>query len=203
MHRNNRRNQSLIRPWWIIGATGALSFIFLLSSYTSYHNYKQNEATINKFISKNNELKNKYTNIKPKKTIISRGGFDLTKHQSELDNTYSTLLKYAFGTAKNSKDLSTHSDLFIKYFGNDGYSKLKNMVLDSSNKANAVKNISTKITFSKFDVDSMSSIITAYTVFQLANKIKGKSQAIVYMSGTYDYEDHTGSDFNMQFSTVD
>lgn len=201
MYRKNRRKQP-INPYWIVGITGSLLFIFVLSLSTSYQSFQQNAENISKLASKKKALTNTYANLKPKSTAITRGEFDLQKHQFELDSTYSTLLKYAFGTIRSSKDLSKHSDLYIKYFGKQGYDKIKLLSLDEQNNPVASRNISTRVSFSDFDSSSMTEKITIYSVFDLTTKMGGKTQAIVSASGIYDYTDHTGSDFSIQFSTL-
>lgn len=202
MYRKYKRKKQPISPYRIIGVTGTLLFIFVLSLSTSYQSYRQNAENISSLRSKKKSLTQKYTSLKPKSTPITRGEFDLQAHQSELNKAYSTLLKYAFGTAKGSKDFSSHSDLFIKYFGKQGYDKIKMTALNEANKPIASRNISTRVSFSDFDSSSMTENITIYSVFDLSSKMGGKTQAIVSASGTYDYADHTGSDFNIQFSTL-
>lgn len=202
MYKKNNRRKQPINPYWIIGITGAFLFIFVLSLSTSYQSYQQNAVSISKLRDKKKSLTNDYAKLKPKSTAITRGEFDLQKHQSELGNVYSTLLKYAFGTAKDSKDLSDHSDLFVKYFSKQGYEKIKLIALNERNKPIASRNISTRVSFSNFDSSSMTENVTIYSVFDLVSKMGGKTQAIVSVSGIYDYADKTGSDFSIQFSTL-
>lgn len=202
MNRKNKRRKQPINSYWVIGITGALLFIFILSLFTSYQTYQQDATSISKLQSQKKALSSKYTNLKPKSTVITRGEFDLQKHQSELESAYSTLLKYAFGTTQSSKDLSKHSQLFTKYFGKQGYDKIKLIAFDNSNKSIASKNVTTRVSFSDFDSSAMTENIIIYSVFDLTSKMGGKTQAIVSVSGTYDYVDHTGSDFKIQFSTL-
>ncbi|MCT7696525.1 hypothetical protein ABVC46_01750 [Lactobacillus crispatus] len=210
MRRPNRsiRNQSTnfwprINPWVFIGITGALAFILLLSCYTSYQAYHEQQQQIASLQVKNKKLKAKYAEIKPKKNIITRGKFDLTKHQGQLDKAYNTLLKYAYGTARKPSDITKHSDLFIKYFGNSGYSQIRDIAFDSNHTPLAKQNIATRVAFSDFDIANMTETITSYTTFYLTRKKKQPDKGVVYLTCTYNYQTHSASNTDLQFSSLD
>ncbi len=192
-----------INPWVYIGITGALAFILLLSCYTSYQAYHEQQQQIATLQNQSKKLKTKYSQIKPKKNIITRGEFDLTKHQQKLSKAYVTLLKYAYGTTKKPSDLTKHSDLFVKYFGNSGYSQIKDNSFDSNHSPLAKQTIATRIAFSDFDIANMTETITAYTTFYLTHKREHQSRGVVYLTCLYNYRDHTASNTDLQFSTLD
>lgn len=201
--RNRNINLGLkISPWVFIGITGALAFILLLSCYTSYQAYHEQQQQTISLQNENKKLKVRYKQIKPKKNIITRGKFDLTKHQGQLTQAYNTLLKYAYGTARKPSDLIKHSDLFIKYFGNSGYSPIKDNAFDSKNSPLARQTIATRIAFSNFDIANMTETITAYTTFYLTSKRGQQDKGVVYLTCTYDYKNHSASDTDLQFSSL-
>lgn len=197
--RKNKRgsNRATINPWIIIGLTAFIALWFLVLAYNSYNDNQSQQAQISKAQKKNISLRNELTKIKPKQNAITSGKFDVREHYKELDKTYLTLLKFAFGTARNSKQLSKYDDLYKQYFGDNGYTRLKKLAFSGS-KSVITKNLGSNVAFNNFDANRLTTNVVAYVTVDTTT---GKE--LIYMNCTYDFKNKISDSADFQLNSLD
>lgn len=197
--RKNRKQKRglVINPWIIIGVTAFIALWFIVLAYNTYGQIQNQKAEIAKVEKRNVTLRKQLANIKPKKNAVTAGKFDVQKNYKELDKTYLTLLKFAFGTAKSPNQLSKYDDLYTQYFGTNGYKRLKQLAFADS-KALVTQNINTGVAFNGFDGNALTTNVVAYVSINTKN---GKE--LIYMNCTYDFKHKLADSANFQLKSLD